>query len=169
MYDPEKTMLTAKQANEIGRLPVEILKEIHKLLPCVKSARLTCKQWAAVGSHYLFRRVYFAPRCEVMNHFTAITQNKVFAHNIEELVYDARLFWARFEKINMYRTAMKRGLPTGFLADERLSGEEDRWKRNADWEAVGGSYVAKPDVGLGNTGKIPEIGACGLSLAAAGH
>ena len=38
--------------------------------------------------------MFFAPRQEVIDDFMKITGNKAFASNIEELVYDARLFWS---------------------------------------------------------------------------
>ncbi|KAL8826424.1 MAG: hypothetical protein Q9191_003812 [Dirinaria sp. TL-2023a] len=109
-------------------LPNEILGGILHLLPIysLKDARLTCKSWRDAGARYLFRRVYFAPRYEVMDVFTNITQNPAFASNIEELVYDARLFWGYMEVPKKYRKALSRNFPKRYpFNPKRDRGESD--------------------------------------------
>ena len=85
-------------------MPVEILQNVlrHLSVVSLKSARLTCKYWAALGARCLFRRVYFAPRQDVIDVFLEITGNAAFASNIEEMVYDARLFWSHLEDPHAY-------------------------------------------------------------------
>ena len=85
-------------------MPVEILQNVLRCLSVVslKRARLTCKYWAALGARCLFRRVYFAPRRDVIEVFLEITGNTAFASNIEEMVYDARLFWSYLEDPHVY-------------------------------------------------------------------
>ena len=92
------------QSNHVGRMPVEILQTVLRRLSVVslKRARLTCKHWAALGARCLFRRVYFAPRRDIMDVFLEITGNTAFASNIEEMVYDARLFWSYLEDPHVY-------------------------------------------------------------------
>ncbi len=84
---------------DFNRFPVELLEGILRFLPVqsLKNARQTCKHWGAVGARCLFRRVYFAPRQEVIDVFLEITKNEAFTSNIEELVYDAHLFWRRLQ------------------------------------------------------------------------
>ena len=91
------------------RLPVELHENILRRVPVpsLKRARLTCKQWAAVGARCLFRRVYFAPRQDVIEIFLEITGNRAFASNIEEMVYDARLFWSYLEDAQIYAEWLK--------------------------------------------------------------
>jgi len=99
------------QSAGINRLPVELLEGSLRFLPIrsLKDARLTCQHWGAVGARCLFRRVYFAPRQEVIDVFLKITGNEAFTSNIEELVYDARLFWRRFEDPQVYTDAYNYG------------------------------------------------------------
>ena len=93
------TRLITTQRAGAPELPVEVLEDIVQLLPrtSIKNARLTCKHWREVGARYLFRRTYFAPQQEILDLFAKITSDKAFASNVEELIYDARLFWRRFE------------------------------------------------------------------------
>ncbi len=81
-------------ASGIGKLPEEILVFCLGFLPKahLKSARLTCIRWGAIGAERLFDRIYFAPRKDSLEYFKAVSSNPVFGKNITELVYDARLF-----------------------------------------------------------------------------
>lgn len=110
------TKLMLLQSAGINRLPVELLEGSLRFLPIrsLKDARLTCQHWGAVGARCLFRRVYFAPRQEVIDVFLKITGNEAFTSNIEELVYDARLFWRRFEDPQVYTDAYSHGFPDAY-------------------------------------------------------
>ena len=44
-----------------------------------------------------------------MDIFGKITSNPAFASNIEELVYDARLYWGHMTEYGMYARAYERG------------------------------------------------------------
>ena len=91
-------------------MPVELLENALRRISIVslKRARLTCKYWAAVGARSLFRRVYFAPRRDVIEVFLEITGNEAFASNIEEMVYDARLFWSYLQDPHIYVDWLKK-------------------------------------------------------------
>ena len=79
----------------MSSLPDEILVEItrHLQTDSLKNARQVCNRWAKAGASRLFRRIYFAPRKDIMEIFKRITSEPAFAVGVTELVYDARLFW----------------------------------------------------------------------------
>lgn len=107
--------------------PVELLEAVLRFLPklSLKTARLTCKKWGEVGARCLFRRIYFAPRKELLDVFIAITQNAAFASNVEVLVYDARLFWPYVAEPEVYSKAHSLDFPEGFLGlDEHGNDDE---------------------------------------------
>ena len=88
-------------------LPDELLVQVLRYLPRfdLKSARLTCSQFARTGAQWLFHRVYFAPRRSAIDTFINISSNPVFARNVTELVYDARLFVSDFTNYESYKGA----------------------------------------------------------------
>lgn len=81
-------------ASPLIGLPDELLLMVLLKVPKkdTKAARLTCTRLAGIGAHYLFQRIYFAPRRKVMEDFKCITSNPIFCKSVEELVYDSRLF-----------------------------------------------------------------------------
>ncbi|KAI4249406.1 MAG: hypothetical protein LQ352_005661 [Teloschistes flavicans] len=118
---------SAMEHTNFGDIPPEILIGILRHLPILslKDARLACKQWADVGARCLFSRIYFAPRYEVMQVFTNITQNTDFASNVDTIIYDARLFWRYMENPKVYRAAQRRGFPEDFPDEDTTGLEED--------------------------------------------
>lgn len=103
-------LLQSTPGAQLPELPDELLVEILTQLDVssLKKARLTCRRWGVAGARGLFRRVYFAPRKDLMSVFQAITGNPAFAVNITELVYDARMFWSKFLEPSAYSEAYTR-------------------------------------------------------------
>ena len=95
----------------LWKLPDELLIEVLRCLdtPSLKEARLTCRRWREAGAHSLFHRVYFTPCKAIMEIFGKITSNPAFASNIEELVYDARLYWGHMTEYANYARAYEYG------------------------------------------------------------
>ncbi|KAL8832100.1 MAG: hypothetical protein Q9191_000479 [Dirinaria sp. TL-2023a] len=91
-------------ARSIQDLPDEILVQIFKHLDIssLKSCRLTSRRWAASGSRWLFRRIYFFPRQEIMANFKRIAHEPAFAVGVEELIYDARMSLLRLIRLDEY-------------------------------------------------------------------
>ncbi|MCJ1450994.1 hypothetical protein MMC28_001328 [Mycoblastus sanguinarius] len=90
---------------QVQDLPDELLVQILGSVPKLdlKSARLTCIRWGNVGSKWLFRRVYFAPREATMQTFTNIATHPVFGRNLKALIYDRRLFLDDLLDFESYR------------------------------------------------------------------
>ena len=98
--------------------------------------------------------------------FRRIIQNVAFASNIEELVYDARLFWPHLEDPEVYRRAYNRGFPDSESEPE----DWDDWEENDGMDenddmggdgwlndfATSGSF-AEGLHGPGNTPKLNSI------------
>ena len=97
-------------------LPDELLVEILACLDgkSLKAARLVCQRWGEASAHSLYHRIYFAPRENVMAAFKEITSNPLFANNITEIVYDARLFWAYMAHHSVYDIAHSCGFPNRY-------------------------------------------------------
>lgn len=91
----------------ITELPEELLTQVLRYLSgsSLKNARLTCKRWSAAGARNLYRRIYFTPLPEAMQMFSNITENPDFTFGVEELVYDARIFWRHLVDKRIYRCA----------------------------------------------------------------
>ena len=105
-----QALLQSTPGVQLPELPDELLVEILTQLDVssLKKARLACRRWSIAGARRLFRRVYFAPRKDLMSVFQAITGNPAFAVNITELVYDARMFWSKFLEPSAYSEAYTR-------------------------------------------------------------
>jgi len=124
------------QSVDFNRLPIELLEGSLRFLPVqsLKNARLTCKHWGAVAARCLFRRVYFAPRQEVIDVLLEITKNEAFSSNVEELVYDARLFWRRLEDPEVYTNAYSQGFPDAYPENDIEDVREEDWEHDDDIE-----------------------------------
>ena len=96
-----------RMSPQLQSLPDELLVQVLGYLPRfdLKSARLTCSRTARTGAQWLFQRVYFAPRSSAIETFINISSNPVFARNVTELVYDARLFLSEFARYESYKEA----------------------------------------------------------------
>lgn len=99
---------------EISGLPLELLIDTLRWLDVksLKEARLTCRRWGEAGAHSLYRRLYFAPREDIMKEFTEITNKPAFAANVTEIVYDARMFWSHSATLPVYKKEFRRKFPT---------------------------------------------------------
>ena len=99
-------------ARSIQDLPDEISIQILGYLDTssLKNARLTSPKWARAGCRWLFRRIFFAPHKAIMAIFSKITHEPAFAVGVEELVYDARLFWPDMTELDAYATIYRREL-----------------------------------------------------------
>ena len=80
---------------EFDDLPKEILEQIfgHLRGGSLNLARPTCRQWALAGARDLLYKIYFSSLPEAMNVFAGFTRNPHFASSVNELIYDARIFW----------------------------------------------------------------------------
>lgn len=78
----------------MDHLPDELLHMVLLELPKgdLKAARLVCSRFSEVGACLLFKRIYFAPRKNVMEDLESVATHPVFSKSIKELVYDTRLF-----------------------------------------------------------------------------
>ena len=96
-------------ACNLEKLPEELHLQILGYLhgSHQKMARLTCRRWSILSAHGLFRRLYFTPLREAMEIFTQIVSNPLFVSEIEEIVYDIRLFWPHLLDENIYRLAYR--------------------------------------------------------------
>ena len=119
----------------IQLVPDELLSEVLRYLPTLslKAARLTCCRWAHAGARWLFTRIFFRPHRGIMDVFTQITSNPVFARGITEMVYDSRLFREHMMAENLYFPAFdqqcrgivdKRNTGGGSVANTRLPDED---------------------------------------------
>ena len=108
-----------QMSSQLQNLPEELLVQVLGYLPKkdLKSARLTCSQIARTGAQWLFQRVYFAPRKSAIETFINISSNPVFARNVTELVYDARLFLSEFTHYESYKEAFDAFMVTQFPED----------------------------------------------------
>ena len=116
-----ETTPSTDRPDGIGRLPVELLEHTFRFLPrqSLKQARLTCPVWANAGGRCLFRRVYFAPRPDAIELLVKIVENPTFATNIDELVYDARLFWRYLvDTPEHYALLFRLGFPDSYPLEE---------------------------------------------------
>lgn len=119
-------------------MPVEVLENSLRFLPTrsLKKARLTCKYWGAVGARCLFHRIYFTPRKEVIDLFLKIVGDEAFASNIEELVYDSRLFTDRIYEVERYPRSISSYFPGEFSNEDEIEDEAENewseWKRYDD-------------------------------------
>lgn len=88
----------AVMSPQIHDLPDELLVDILDYLPKVdvKEARLTCTRCTGPGALFLFQRVYFAPRQNMIQSFVRITEHPVSSQTIQEIVYDAMLFQTQY-------------------------------------------------------------------------
>ena len=94
-------------ATSIRNMPDELLVDILGKLPkkSLKKARLVCSLWSTAGAKWMFQRVYFAPRQAWMEKFTSIAANPNFVGNVQELIYDGRLFLPELGNFASYRWA----------------------------------------------------------------
>ncbi len=137
-------------------LPPELWHEILGYLPGVdlKSTRLTCDALDGIAAQRLFRRVYFAPRVAAMERFETIRAKSYFAHNIRELVYDARLFVPRLGSYSEYKKLYDAAYRTPNDADtqplkERSDGIHDKFELLPSGQSGGDdSYYAMIDSGI---------------------
>lgn len=139
-------------------MPVEVLENSLRFLltRSLKKARLTCKHWGAVGARYLFHRIYFTPRKEVIEIFLKIVGNEAFASNIEELIYDSRLFADRMDEVERYPRRISSYFPGEFSNEGEIEDEAENewseWKRYDDSAANsdnGASASQLPPYGSG--------------------
>ena len=117
-------------ATSIRNMPDELLVDILGKLPkkSLKSARLVCSLWSTAGAKRMFQRVYFAPRQVWMEKFASIAANPNFVGNVQELIYDGRLFlpelgdfasyWSAFcsravEEFDVYEDHLRNGSDDG--------------------------------------------------------
>ncbi|KAF6222034.1 hypothetical protein HO133_001119 [Letharia lupina] len=93
--------------SQLDKLPHELLIGILSCLPKIdlKQARLSCHRLRNAGDPELFRRVYFAPREKSMDAFKHIAANPAFNRNMNEVIYDGRLFQQHFLEPEMYYRA----------------------------------------------------------------
>ena len=94
-------------ATSIRNMPDELLADILGKLPkeSLKKARLVCSLWSTAGAKWMFQRVYFAPRQAWMEKFTSIAANPNLVGNVQELIYDGRLFLPELGNFASYRLA----------------------------------------------------------------
>ena len=94
-------------ANQLDKLPVEVLVEVLSSLPKadLKQARLSCRRLRNAGDRWLFQRIYFAPREKTMDAFKHIAANPAFNRHVTEIIYDGRLFQQHFLEPEMYYKA----------------------------------------------------------------
>ena len=106
----------AAMVTTIQSLPDELLVEILGKLykDQLKTARLTCSLWSTASARWMFQRVYFAPREAPMKTFLDIAASPAFTQNVEELIYDARLFLPELRDPASYSAAFR-----ARVADER--------------------------------------------------
>lgn len=77
----------------------------------------------------MFQRVYFAPRKKSIKTFTDIAANPAFAQNVEELIYDGRLFLPKLGTFSYYfaafdeRVKEELALSTSYVRNPSLVGE----------------------------------------------
>lgn len=127
--------LISIQSVEIKQLPVEVLQVSLRLLPIqsLKKARLICKHWRAVGARYLFHRIYFTSRKEVIGLFLKIVDNEDFASNIEKMIYDSRLFTNRMYEVGRYSRRISSYFPNDTSEEDEAEDEdENEWKNQND-------------------------------------
>ena len=100
-------------ARSIQDLPDEISTQILGYLDtsALKNARLASRKLAGSGCRWLFRRVFFAPHKAIMTIFSKIAHEPAFAIGVEELVYDARLFWPEITDPIVYDTIYRDTVP----------------------------------------------------------
>ena len=94
-------------ATSIQNMPDELLVDIFGKLPkkSLKNARLVCSLWSTAGAKWMFQRVYFAPRQAWMEKFARIAANPNFVGNVQELIYDGRLFLPELGNFAFYWSA----------------------------------------------------------------
>ena len=95
------------------------------LAPRSRTLDLPANTGETWGHGIFFRRTYFAPQQEILDLFAKITSDKAFASNVKELIYDARLFWRRFEDPAVFKRAYLKSFPDRLFVDHRtLTGED---------------------------------------------
>ena len=104
-----------------------MVEDILQLLPrtSIKNARLTCKYWRDVGHGTSSVGPSSLPNQRISTLLAKTINDKAFASNVEELIYDVRLFWRRFEDPALYKRAYLKGFPDRLFVDYWVLTGED--------------------------------------------